>query len=778
MDNHKKLSERYADWLMEHRWAMIILSMIIVLFMASGARFLKFDNDYRIFFDGDNPQLLAFEDLQNTYTKNDSVVMALAPKDGKVFTNQMLAAVIDITERSWQTPYSFRVDSLSNFQYTYAEGDDLTVRDLIEEAESLSSEELQKIEKIALKEPLILHRLLSEKSHVTAVNISVELPDKSVNEAIPEIAASVRNLEKYIKKTYPQIDVYFSGIVMMNNAFPEAAQYDLTHLIPLAVLIILVLVFFMLRVVTGTLVTLLVIILSVLAAMGAAGWMGIRLSPPSMSAPIIILTLAVADCVHILSNWLQGVRKGLDKNAAMHESIRINFGPVFITSITTAIGFLSMNFSDAPPFRDLGNISAMGVVFAWLLSVGFMPALVTLLPSKIKALPEKETSFRMGMLADFVIKNQTKLLLGIGSLSIVLIALIPRNELNDVFVEYFDERIEFRTDTDFILENLTGIYFIDFSLDSKKDNGVSGPEFLDQVEKFSHWLREQPEVIHVNTLTDIMKRLNKNMHGDDLAKYSLPQQQNVAAQYLLLYEMSLPYGLDLNNQIDIGKQSTRLSVTTETISTQNILEFEQRTQKWMEENTPDIKVWGSSPAIMFAHIGMKNIVSLLTGAAIALVLISIILIVALRSFRYGLISLIPNLLPAGLAFGLWAIVDGQIGLGLSVVSSMTIGIVVDDTVHFLSKYLRAKREQGLSAEEAVRYAFSTVGSALWVTSVALIGGFLVISTSAFELNSAMGLVTSLVIAFALFTDFLLLPPILIKLDNWLGKKENDPLLKE
>ena len=180
---------------------------------------------------------------------------------------------------------------------------------------------------------------------------------------------------------------------------------------------------------------------------------------------------------------------------------------------------------------------------------------------------------------------------------------------------------------------------------------------------------------------------------------------------------------------------------------------------------------GFQPTIMFSHIGMKNIVSLLIGAALALVIISFILIIALKSWRYGLLSLVPNLLPAGLAFGLWGIVDGEIGLALSIVTSMTIGIVVDDTVHFLSKYLRAKREQGLSAEEAVRYAFSTVGSALWVTSIALIGGFLVISTSSFELNAGMGLVTSFIIAFALLADFLLLPPLLIKLDKWLNKEE-------
>jgi predicted RND superfamily exporter protein len=338
-----------------------------------------------------------------------------------------------------------------------------------------------------------------------------------------------------------------------------------------------------------------------------------------------------------------------------------------------------------------------------------------------------------------------------------------------VFVKYFDERIEFRTDTDFIVENLTGIYYVDYSLNTASSGDISEPGNLKQIEKFANWLEQQPEVIHVNTITDTFKRLNKNMHGDDPAWYKLPNSRELAAQYLLLYEMSLPYGLDLNNQIDVDKQSTRLSVTLQTLSTQQVLAFEKRADDWMATNIPDLKSIGASPTIMFAHIGMKNIISMLSGTTIALFLISLILFIALKSWRYGLLSLIPNLIPAGMAFGLWSIVNGEIGLALSVVTAMTLGIVVDDTIHFLSKYLRARREKGLNAEDAVRYAFSTVGIALWVTSIALIAGFLVLATSSFKLNSGMGMLTAIVIGLALITDFLLLPPLLIRMDKWLSK---------
>jgi len=771
--------KQYAEFVIKYRWAFLILSLLIVIFSGMGAKNLHFNNDYRIFFSPEDPRLQAFENLQNTYTKNDNVLLVLAPKDGKVFTPKTLAAIEDITERAWQTPYSIRVDSLSNFQHSESVEDDLSVGDLYENGKQLTANEIKRIKGIALNEPLLVHRLISDKAHVTAVNMTMEFPKTIADgkggqkaadptKQVAEVVKSVRDLQRYIETTYPDIKVYLSGIVMMNNAFAEAGLYDMSHLLPLAILLILITVFLLLRSITGTFVTLLVLLFSVATAFGLAGWLGIELSTPVMSAPIIILTLAIADCVHILSTWITEMRHGKDKKTAMVESLRVNFMPVFLTSLTTAIGFLSLNTSDAPPFRDLGNIAAMGVVAAFIFAIFLLPSLATILPVRVKQ-RETKTLRIMSTFADWVIRNQKRLLIGMGVLALVLIALIPRNQLNDVFVKYFDERITFRTDTDFIVDNLTGVYFVDYSIDTKKSGNISRPDVLADIKKFTDWLETQPEVIHVNTVTDTFTRLNKNMHGDDPAWNKLPDSRELAAQYLLLYEMSLPFGLDLNNQIDIDKKSTRVSVTLHTLSTQEVLNFEQRVNQWMDQNIPDLKAVGASPTIMFAHIGMKNIISMLSGTTIALVLISLILFVALGSWRYGLLSLIPNLIPAGMAFGIWAIVDGEIGLALSVVTAMTLGIVVDDTIHFLSKYLRARREKGLNAEDAVRYAFSTVGIALWVTSVALVAGFLVLATSSFKLNSGMGLLTAIVIALALLVDFLLLPPLLIWLDKWLSK---------
>jgi hypothetical protein len=168
---------------------------------------------------------------------------------------------------------------------------------------------------------------------------------------------------------------------------------------------------------------------------------------------------------------------------------------------------------------------------------------------------------------------------------------------------------------------------------------------------------------------------------------------------------------------------------------------------------------------MFAYIAERNIQSMVRGTITALVLISIVLALSLRSLRLGLISVLPNVIPIGMAFGIWALIFGEVGFAVSIVAGVSIGIIVDDTVHFLSKYLRARRERGMSSPDAVRYAFSTVGHALWVTSLILVVGFSVLSMSAFWPNATLGLLTALAIAAALLADFFFLPPLLMALDG-------------
>ncbi|MEJ2609519.1 MAG: MMPL family transporter [Candidatus Thiodiazotropha sp.] len=753
------MTEGFFHFVLKYKVVVILLTIILCLLMGSGMRSLQFSNDYRMFFSKENPQLQAFEQLQNTYTKNDNVLFVITPQDGKVFTQKTLAAIIELTKEAWQLPYSIRVDSITNFQHTHAEGDDLVVEDLVLDPASLSEEELKEKQHIATTDPLLVNRLISPTAHTTGINVTIQLPGKKLSE-VPEVAAKAKELATHLQAAYPHIKVQLTGMVILNNAFPTASLDDMKSLYPIMFAAVILVLMLMLRSIPGTLSTAIIILLMIVATMGLTGWIGIKMTPPTTTVPIIIMTLAIADCVHVLVNFLHLMRTGESKHQAMMESLRINLQPIFLTTLTTVIGFLSLNFSDAPPFRDLGNIAAIGVVLAFFLSIILLPAMIMILPVK-RLNGDTMGSTAMLHFGEFVIKYKKLLMWGMSISVLFLASQIPNNRLDDRFLEYFDETMEFRQDTDYATNNLTGIYRIEYSLESGETGGINNPEFLRKVDAFAQWYRQQPYVLHVNSITDIMKRLNRNMHEDKDDWYRLPEQRDLAAQYLLLYEFSLPFGLDLNNQINVKKSATRFTVTMDNISTQELIATEQNAQQWLADNAPRMQIDGASSAVMFAHIGSRNIVAMLKGTTVALVMISLVLLIALKSIRIGAISLIPNLVPIGMAFGLWGLLVGEIGLALSVVSGITIGIVVDDTVHFLSKYLRARREKKLSQEDAVRYAFSTVGTALWVTSLVLMVGFGILAFSHFQINAGMGLLTAITLGLALIADFLFLPPLLI-----------------
>ncbi len=760
----QQITEPYVRWVIKHKYTALVISLVIALVSASGGGNLKMGTDYRVFFDTENPNLLEFEKIQKVYSKDDNIIFILESKDNKIFKAEHLVAIEWLTEKAWELAYSQRVNSITNFQHTRAEGDNLYVADLVEDAKNAGSEKIAYAKKVALNEPLLVHRLISEKAHVSGVNVVYNLP-KNDSTALRKAISEARELKKNFEQRYPNFIVHFAGILALNNAFFEMSINDMSTLVPLMYLLILVISFIFLRSVTAVIAIFFVILSSIMTGMGWAGHIGFPLTPPSSMAPTIIMTLAVADSIHLLYVFLKNMREGLSKEEALVQSFKMNMLPVFLTTVTTLVGFLSLNTLGIPPFRHLGNITAIGVAAAFTYSILLLPAIISILPVRVKKVSSQDKLGLMTKLAEFVIARRKVVLFSTVSIVIALSALLPQLYLDDNPLDYFSKSTQFRQDNDFALKNLTGTQTIDFSLGSGEDGGISNVAYLQKLEEFSIWLRKQPEVMHVDSFTDVMKRLNRSMHGDDQAWYKIPQERELAAQYLLLYEMSLPKGLDLNNQIDIGKSSTRLTVTLYE-STQNVmLALESRINKWLVDNTPKhMHAVAASPMIIFSHIGSQNVIGIVQGSLIALLLISFVLMLTLRSLRMGVISLVPNLVPVIMSFGFWALLVAQLDIAFSIVGAIALGIIVDDTVHFLTKYLRARRE-GKSADDAVRYSFAHVGMPLVVTTVVLISGFLVLGLSPFRMNWSMGFMVGLTLLFALVMDFLLLPALLLIVDK-------------
>ena len=744
-------------------WATIAVTMMIVVISGWGAQSLELETDFRKFFSEDSPYLQSYDKLQANYSKSDNVIFIIDPADNDVFSEESLQLLLTLTESSWQLPFSVRVDSLTNFQHTEADEEGLVVRYLVDAELALTSETRAEIRTIALSQDVLRNKLVSENGKVAAVNVSFGLPHLNNTEETT-IALAARALADDIRLQFPGSEVYITGMIMGNYAALEVIGDESKTLIPLMFFVIILFLFLLFRSFIATVAILTVIILTLITTLGIAGWIGFEITSPAASAPIIILTMAIADCVHILTTFNLNMKDGLSKNDSLVDSLIVNLSPVFLTSLTTAIGFLTMNFSDSPPFRVLGSIVAIGVLVAFVFSLTFLPALLVLVARKTQTQhhgrPHWITPF-----ATWILNYRKSIFWGMGAITFILVGFISQNEINDQFDKYYDESREFRYSSDFANKHLSGVYGVEYSLASPYEGGIYNPQFLRETEEFTQWLKQQPEVLQVNSITDVFKQLNKSMHGDDDAWYKLPEQQDMAAQYFLLYEMNLPFGLDATNLVNFDKTSTRLFITLKEQTTKSMIRTDNKFSSWLDKNLPHISHYEGSMVVMFSHMGVDNANSMVKATTFALVLISIIITISLGSIRIGMISFLSNLMPAALAFGIWGIFFSQVGISVAISVGMTLGIVVDNSVHFLSKYLRARKDKQLDPEAAIHYAFTHVGVALLICNVVLIAGFSILALSVFKLNADMGLFTAITLSLALIVDLIFLPTLILRVDK-------------
>ena len=755
--------DRFADFVVRNRIYTAIAALALAFAVFAGIPNLKLDTDGRVFMAADNPDKILLDKFEQEFAKDDNLAIIVVPKDGEVFTPRTLGAIGAMTEDLWNLPYVRLVNSITRFQNTYADGDMMVVEDLVPEPSMVTEDEASAARKAALDRIEIRNSLINEDGTATAISVIFRLPGVDLVSEIPNINAEFEPLLAQYRADYPDITFKASGSVAISQAFATASQKDGETLTPAMLVAMLLVVGVLLRSVTGALLILVLAALSAMASLGALGWTRIPINSATAVAPLMVVTLAVASSVHVLSSIRQTMQQTADRTVWARRAIGDHGLGITVAIFTTAIGFLSLNFSISPPFRQLGNMVAAGMIGVWIFTMFLLPGLIVWLPMR-QTKEAASVDRLMSRLGEFVIRNQRPLLLGIPVIIIGFAIGISQIKLEDDFLRYFDESFETRQATDLYETELGGLNVLEYSVDTGVENGINSVEYLRKIDDLSAFLRSQPEVSHIRSLSDTIKRLNMNMNGDDPAAYRIPDTGEEASQFLFLYELSLGYGMDLTDQINVDRSSTRISAFVGYATTRQLIALDGKIQNWFAENAPELQSPVTGQTHVYTMISARDVPSMLQGTSLALVFISFVIFLVLRNLKLGLISLVPNLLPAVMGFGLWGYMVGNVTLAVSIVVAMTLGIVVDDTVHFILKYANA-RKRGDSAEDSVRYAFKSVGMALTVTSLGLVIGFAILGQSGFAVNRDMARLTAITLSFALFVDFLFLPPLLIFIDR-------------
>jgi len=753
--------------------ATIIIWLLLTLVMMAGGWQLSVSYDTRIFYSEQNSFLLHLREFEKKFSHNNNVLFVVTFKDEtsseRVTSVEVLKAIADMTERAWQLPHSTKVESLTNFPRVFSEDDAFGVQEMLPSKEGLTPEAAAAIEDEALADPLIVNRLLASDARATGINVNFQLPVQASDE-VRDISHRALAFADEIERDYPDLQVDVTGNIMLMATYNEASHLDAQLLVPIALLVAGGIVVIFLRSRNGSLVVISILGVASASSMGVAGWFGHVITPASIAAPIIVISIALASTIHVVISVKHAIAEGLDNQAAIREAISINAKAVGLTNLTTAIGFLAMNQADAPPFNDLGNIVFGGIVLSYALTFTWLPAALTLLPLGVSSDRSSALMAAVGRLINWL---RWPLLAGMVIAVLMTVNGLREVRLDDDFVRYFDTRFDYRNASDRAEERLTGLNIMEFDMETGMDGGVYQPAYQQTLQAFTAWLRTQPGVVSVADISEITRRIHKAMNvSGEPTRNGIPENGDLISQYFLLYELSLPYGASITDRINVSRSSSRVTLIMKGLTSGDIRALHERAGAWLAANAaPETVTSGISINILFAYLSSTNIRTMILSTLVSIFIIGGIIALALRSVTYGVLSLATNLLPAIVGFGIWGYTFRDIGIAGAVITAMTLGIVVDDTIHFLMKYKRL-RARGLSTSDAIASVFSTVGVAMIITSVSLAVGFAVLSLSGFEINRALGLQTSIIVIVALGICWFMLPPLLHIIDRGNGVKLN------
>lgn len=747
----KQILEPFYARLMKARLVVMIVVIGLALAAGSGMAKLAFSNDYRDFFSADDPHLLAFENLQDTFLRTNNVFVAVAADSGDMFTARNLTRLAELTEALWLLPYVIRVDSLANHQFIVSDAESIAVKDMVTLDHALTDADAAEFRRLALAEKATNGVLAAADPAMAGINLLIDKDGVTETGKAELMAALNPVLAQYAEGHFT---TYKTGSLVIDHGFDVAAQSDLEILYAAMYAVVLLLSGLLTRSVAATVGVLLTMTLSWFVALGIAAHAGVKLTAISVAAPTVLMTISVAQAMHIVFAIQREQTRGLDRRAAAVAAMLHNFMPLVLVSVSTMIGFAAIMASEVPPLQDLGFILSVGSVVLFVVSVTLLPAFLSFFDMSSPRLIAR-INRQMLALSDWISAWAGKLTLMLGCVMLLLIAALPLNRINDNFIEYFRASHPIRTDAMTVDARLTGVHYAYLQADALSGS-VFDPAYMAEIDRFGAWLETQDNVRHVSTYADIQKRLNQALGADAAEAYVLPADREDAAQLNLLYELSLPFGMNTENVINFDRTASKITVVLDNLSSGELLALEDRIAGWIESNAAEVAFGQlTGPMSMFAHIGQRNARSLLASTFVALLAVSVMLVLALRSVKLGLISIVPNIVPAAAAFGIWGLIDGQIGLAVSIVTVMTFGIVVDDTVFLMSRIKQHMRPGDFRG--TLRRALRDTGRPIINTTVILVAGFALLALSEFRLNQGLGILTVLVMSIALVADLLFLP---------------------
>ncbi|MAW07274.1 MAG: hypothetical protein CME61_03215, partial [Halobacteriovoraceae bacterium] len=689
----EKFKNNFVEYILKNPKGTFCLFILLNIIFCPGLLNVKTDFTYKSWYSTKDPKVLEFQEFEKTFGNDDMALVVVHDEKG-ILTHENLDLIERMSDELWKVDEVLRVDTLNNFIHMESVGDDLNISPLVEEGYGLDVD-LKELKRKIGTEPVLENFLISKDKKTTIIQVKIVPETKG---KIPDHARITNDVKKVLapfKKDNPHLKFHLSGSVIVVDDFTQATIDDMIVLVPLLYIVFILIMFYRYRSITAMVLIFSTISFSISLMMGAYGYLGYKINTLTAVGPTVLMTIALSDAVHVLSAFFQSLKSGFDLTSSLRYSLRKNFYPTLLTSITTSVGFASFFDAKVEPVADLGIMVGMGVLFAWLVTyLGLGPAILfcrrffKTLSVDAKSSLEVEKNITVSPFAVNLtakIFKFRKLIVGLTVMSVVFgIFFINKLHVNMDPLEQFKDNHPSVIANRFLEEKLDFSSGFELELDSLKAEGAKDPKFLQKVESFLSWIKNDSRITKSVSLNYILKSVNKALNNNEDAFYVLPKTKGQVAEEILLYQMGLPQGKDINNLISLDNRKLRVTLQSNVTDSKTSNELFNEIKAEAKRRSLSLKLTGKTP--LFHDLTPYIVSTFFESFALAFVGITIILIISLRSFGLGLLALIPNLFPLLLGGGLFYFTGFDIDMGTVLVASVCLGIAVDDSIHFLFEY--------------------------------------------------------------------------------------------
>ncbi len=724
--------------------AVLILNVVFFMIMRSNTRM---ETDLDEYMPQEHPAFVYSNQAEKWFNIKDGIIIAVENRSG-IYNSQTIQKVKDLTKslQKMKEIEKSDVTSLYTADNIIGTEDGMDVRPFFKRVPK-DPEKLEEMRTLVRNNDMIYGRLVSNDEKVTL--IIAEIKDDVFSQEF------YHRILKLSKEFEGPEKIYVAGTPIVEGTMAYLGPKDMKKMVPIVILVIIIVLFLLLRSFKATLLTLLVVLFSTVLTFGLMAAVGIPIYAVSTMIPVMLIAIGVADGIHLFSHLHLYIKKNpsASKKDAINDMIEGMWKPVIMTSVTTAVGFISLITSQVYPIKYFGIFTAFGVLMAMVFSLVLLPAGLMMfgLPGW-KDKPEKEekkSRKNLGSLfSTWVVKHRfITILITIAIIAISIVG-IGKVWINSSFLDKFEKDSDIVLTDKFINSHFGGTSTLNVILDSKEKDAFKDPALLRMIDEMQDDVENLEIVGNSFSLADYLKRMNKVMHADKKEFDVIPDSRELVAQYLLLYEMS---GDPENLWKVVNYDYKKVNV---------IFQLKSDNSKAMksaigiiEKHIPGFREKGVE--INYAGSGYKGLVFtdlILIGQILSL-LLSLVIVIVLLSLMFkkvlaGLIGAVPIVITAVISFGIMGLFDIPLSTTTALLSSIAIGIGIDYAVHFIERYKIYALKTGdkiLASEKTMHHS----GRAIVFNALVVIAGFLVLLLSVFPPNRALGALVSL----NMFTSF-------------------------